>query len=432
VSAPALPVSAPRVGNIRPAASVLVLRDSPAGVQLLLMRRPERDNDFRSGACVFPGGVLDAADAAAAPWCVGLDEAEASRRLGLAEGGLAYFVAALRECFEEVGLLFVCGPAGEAVNLGAHAESLRDWRHRLHGGQATLLALCQAFDWRLDLREMAYFSHWLTPVLRPKRFDTRFFVRLAPPGQEAMPDFGEALELMWLTPDEALDPRRALKLLAVTQRTLADMRGFASARAAYAHARALRGVALHFPRPAQGRDGLQLIIEDHPAYDEIAHLDPDGRGDLRCLLRPGDVTPLSPRLWRVAGERGNAYLAADPATGEAALLDADPADAAQRQALQGLADGRRLRWCGVTTVGDAPDPALLAHWKGSVAASAGQLLRLGPQTSLRALPRPDGSRSWLLVEDGIALVPAGAGLLSEPGVTRVAPRQGFTRTTASG
>ena len=75
------------------------------------------------------------------------------------------------------------------------------------------MALCQAFDWRLDLREMAYFSHWLTPVLRPKRFDTRFFVRLAPPGQTAEPDFGEALELMWLTPTQALDPARGLKLL---------------------------------------------------------------------------------------------------------------------------------------------------------------------------------------------------------------------------
>jgi 8-oxo-dGTP pyrophosphatase MutT (NUDIX family) len=393
-------VSSARAGNIRPAASVLVLRDSPAGVELLLMRRPERDNDFRSGACVFPGGVLDASDAAAAPWCVGLDEAEANRRLGLAEGGLAYFVAALRECFEEVGLLFVCGPGGEAVDLGPHAEALRDWRHRLHGGQATLLALCQAFDWRLDLREMAYFSHWLTPVLRPKRFDTRFFVRLAPPGQEAMPDFGEALELMWLTPDEALDPQRALKLLAVTQRTLADMRGFASARAAYDHARALRGVALHFPRPAQGRDGLQMIIEDHPAYCEIAHLDPDARGDLRCVLRPGDVTQLSPRLWRVAGERGNAYLVADPDTGDGVSIGAAADDVPQRQALQSL-------------------PAQPARELG--AAAAGQVLQLGPATTLRS-----HGGGWLLEQDRVLI-----GALPQqpaappPGIDWLAPPQGF-------
>ena len=89
-----------------------------------------------------------------------------------------------------------------------------------------------------------------------------------------MPDMGEALELMWLTPDEALQPQRALKLLNVTQRTLQDMRGFASARAAYEHALALRGVALHFPRAALGRNGQRFVIESDPAYDEVAHLDP--------------------------------------------------------------------------------------------------------------------------------------------------------------
>ena len=168
-----------------------------------------------------PAACSTRSDAEAWRWCLGLDDAQASARLGLGEGGLNYFVAALRECFEEVGLLFVCRPDGSPADLGPHAQALRDWRHRLHQGQATMAALCEAFDWRLDLREMAYFSHWLTPVVRPKRFDTRFFVRLAPPQQQAMPDMGEALELMWLTPDEALDPQRALKLLAVTQRTLA-------------------------------------------------------------------------------------------------------------------------------------------------------------------------------------------------------------------
>ena len=123
-------------------------------------------------------------------------------------------------------------------------------------------------------------------MTRPKRFDTRFFVRLAPPGQQAMPDYGEALELMWLTPDEALDPQRGLKLLNVTQRTLHDMRGFASARAAFEHALALRGVALHFPRPALGRNGPRFVIESDAAYDEVARLDPDGRGDVRASWRP--------------------------------------------------------------------------------------------------------------------------------------------------
>jgi 8-oxo-dGTP pyrophosphatase MutT (NUDIX family) len=386
--------------NIRPAASVLVLRDGARGVEVLLMRRPERgDNDFRSGACVFPGGVLDAADSGAWRWCLGQDDAMASARLGLAEGGLNYFVAALRECFEEVGLLFVCQPDGSPADLARHAQALRDWRHRLHHGEATMAALCEAFDWRLDLREMAYFSHWLTPVVRPKRFDTRFFVRLAPPTQQAMPDMGEALELMWLTPDEALQPQRALKLLNVTQRTLHDMRGFSSARAAYQHALALRGVARHFPRPALARDGSQrFIIEDHPAYDEIARLDPDGRGELRCELQSGDVTQLSPRLWRVAGTARHAFMLCDPDARDCFSIGADPDDALQRRSLTSIANAL---------------PREIGR------GTPGQVLRLGPGTSLRGLVG-----GWLLEEErtliGNAQPPAEA--------EWVAPEQGFLRS----
>jgi 8-oxo-dGTP pyrophosphatase MutT (NUDIX family) len=434
-------VNAERAGNIRPAASLLVLRDGPRGVEVLLMRRPERgDNDFRSGACVFPGGVLDASDRATWPWCLGQDDQQASARLGLPEGGLDYFVAALRECFEEVGLLYVCGPAGQPVDLAPHAQSLSDWRQRLHRGEATIAALCEAFDWRLDLREMAYFSHWLTPALRPKRFDTRFFVRLAPAGQQAMPDFGEALELMWLTPDEALDPQRALKLLNVTQRTLHDMRGFGSARAAYAHALALRGVALHFPRPALGREGQRFIIEDHPAYDEVSRLDPDGRGDMRCELFPGDVVRLSPRLWRVCGERRNAYLVTDTAGIEAAVVDADPGDAAQWQALQAAAP-QGVGWLLSTGPAQAAAVAELSRrWPGArrvQAAAAGDdaLLALGSDTQLQVVALGD-QYGLRIVEETLLLVgDASAARLSaaaRQGIEWLAGARGFLQRLEDG
>jgi len=410
--------------NIRPAASVLVLRDGPCGVEVLLMRRPERgDNDFRSGACVFPGGVLDAADSAAWRWCLGQDDAQASARLGLREGGLNYFVAALRECFEEVGLLFVCRPDGSPADLAPHAEALRDWRHRLHHGQATMAALCEAFDWRLDLREMAYFSHWLTPVLRPKRFDTRFFVRLAPPAQDAMPDLGEALELMWLTPDEALQPQRALKLLNVTQRTLHDIRGFSSARVAFEHALALRGVALHFPRPALARNGQRFVIESDPAYDEVAHLDPDGRGDLRCELQPGDVQRLSPRLWRVAGASRNAYLVCDPGTGCCVVIDADPGDAVQWQALRSTATGAVRH--ELSTQADGLEAGV------GPACETGARLEIGPDTTLRLLQLAGAPGPCLLLEEERTLIGGAGGLwdqlrnLPHDRIDWLAPTQGF-------
>jgi 8-oxo-dGTP pyrophosphatase MutT (NUDIX family) len=404
-------VNTPRGANIRPAASVLVLRDGTRGVEVLLMRRPERgDNDFRSGACVFPGGVLDAGDTDTWRWCLGLDDAAASVRLGLPHGGLNYFVAALRECFEEVGLLFVCRPDGTPADLAPHTEALRHWRSRLHRGEAGIADVCEAFDWRLDLRDMAYFSHWLTPVVRPKRFDTRFFVRLAPPGQDALPDFGEALELMWLTPDEALDPQRALKLLNVTQRTLHDMRGFTSARAAYEHARALRGVALHLPRPALGRDGPRFIIESDPAYDEVAQLDPDGRGDLRCDLQPGDVTQLSPRLWRIAGTAGHAFVVSDSARSQAVLIDADAADAAQRAALQSLAL-----------------PAQHAPLSTRPSTTLPQRLQLGADCTLHVLDGGAAGLAFVVEQDGIVIAdPAWAGPAAL-GVDWLAPTRGFMR-----
>jgi 8-oxo-dGTP pyrophosphatase MutT (NUDIX family) len=415
---------------------MLVLRDGARGMQLLLMRRPDRDNDFRSGACVFPGGVLDPSDAGAQRFCFGLDDTCASARLGLPGGGLDYFVAALRECFEEVGLLFVCAVDGTAVDLRTHAEALHAWRSRLHRGEAHIAQLCAAFDWRLDLRHMAYFAHWLTPVTRPKRFDTRFFVRLAPPGQDARPDYGEALELMWLSPAEALEPQRGLKLLNVTQRVLHQLRGFAIARVAYAHALALRGVSRILPRPALGRNGARFVIQGDPAYEEVAHLDPQGRGDTRCELDPGDVVQLSPRLWRVTGAAGNAYLVVDTSRTKAALIDADVDDAAQLQALQTLAVAS-VSWLLFTRAGDAPAAALQAHWPVAQPvglALAGRPLELGTDSTLRCVPGRDGALSYLLEEEHVTvgeLAPAHPAC-TVGGIDWLAPRQGFMRRSATG
>src|SRR6186713_939543 len=89
----------------RPAATIVVVRDGAAGIEVLLSRRAD-GSDYTSGAWVFPGGIVDARDRDAHPACYGLDDAEASARLGLAQGGLDFFVAAIRESFEESGLLF--------------------------------------------------------------------------------------------------------------------------------------------------------------------------------------------------------------------------------------------------------------------------------------------------------------------------------------
>ena len=95
----------PNLIGARKAASVIVLRDSPQGPEVLMLRRAERDGDIRSGVWVFPGGVLDPVDRQLHARCVGDEDAQASARLALPQGGLDYSVAAVRECFEEAGLL---------------------------------------------------------------------------------------------------------------------------------------------------------------------------------------------------------------------------------------------------------------------------------------------------------------------------------------
>ncbi len=421
----------PRASNIRPAASVLVLRDGPRGVEVLLMRRPERgDNDFRSGMCVFPGGVLDRSDAQTRALCFGLDDAAASARLGVPGGGLDYFIAALRETFEEVGLLFACLPGGEPIDMAAHADTLRDWRSRLHRGEADIAQFCRAMDWRLDLRDTAYFAHWLTPVIRPKRFDTRFFLRVAPAGQTAMPDMGEALELMWLRPHEALDPQRGLKLLNVTQKVLHSIAGWTSARSGFDQAFALRGVRRIFPRMALGRDGPRFVVDGDAAYDEVARLDPDGRGDARCDLSPGDVTQLSPRLWRVSGVARNAYLVSDTARAEAAIIDADVADTAQLQALLLLAT-MPVQWLLFTGIDNARRAALQTYWPkalGADQALADRRLKIGADCNLSRADDAAHAKGWVLEEDAIGLGAIEGGR----GLRWLAGPQGFMRCLSTG
>jgi glyoxylase-like metal-dependent hydrolase (beta-lactamase superfamily II)/8-oxo-dGTP pyrophosphatase MutT (NUDIX family) len=327
--------------DARAAASLLLLRDGPAGLEVLMMRRAEREGDLRSGVAVFPGGVLDPRDREAHAFCVGSDDATMSRRLGLPEGGLDYAVAALRECFEEVGLLLVDAPFNAPL-----AES---GRTRLQAGQASAAELCAALGVKLDLRELVYYSHWLTPQSVPKRFDTRFFVVPAPAGQLARADMGEALETLWLTPRAALDPARGLKLLPVTQRTLQELARHADVAGAMAAARAVKEIPLTLPRVGQTAHGRRVVLPDEWPYAELARLDPEGHGECFADLRPGRAVRLSPHVLRVTapnpgvmtGPGTNTYLVG---AGDAwTVIDPGPDDAGHVQAILDSAPGRIVR-----------------------------------------------------------------------------------------
>jgi glyoxylase-like metal-dependent hydrolase (beta-lactamase superfamily II)/8-oxo-dGTP pyrophosphatase MutT (NUDIX family) len=401
--------------------------DARIAASLLLMRRAERAGDLRSGAAVFPGGVVDAGDRIAHVSCVGPDDAYFSQRLGLAVGGQDYAVAALRECFEEVGLLLACTADGAAFDVVQHEAALHAWRGQLHRGEKTVGQLCAHFGLRLDLRGLAYYSHWLTPPGVPKRFDTRFFCALAPAGQTAEADFAEALELMWLTPNAALDPERGLKLLPVTRRTLKELGRFASAAEAFAEASARRDVELVMPRVSATRKGPRILLPEDWAYEEVGRLDPTGRADVSSEIVPGRVVALSPRVLRVTapnagamtGPGTNSYFVGDPSVNRWTVIDPGPADASHVAALLGAAPGPIERILVTHTHKDhSPGAALLAAatgapvwgrhalhpmWQDESFAPQrelehGELIVLGPDASLRVHHTPGHASNHLCFE----------------------------------
>ncbi len=351
--------------NARTAASVLLLRDSSDGLEVLMLRRAEREGDMRSGAAVFPGGVLDARDRDAHLHCIGADDASASALLGVNGGGLDYLVAAVRETFEEVGLLLCEGQADLA--------KLHPWRDRLNTGQAGVAQMCQDNGLKLDLRGLVYFSHWLTPPGAPKRFDTRFFIALAPPDQVAQADLGEAVELMWLTPQAALAPERGLKLLPVTQRTLLELAASKTAAQAIAAAQARTEVRLIMPRRATSARGPRVVLPHELPYAEVGRLDPEGRADVFSDLVAGRVVRLSPRVLRVTapnpgpmtGPGTNTYLVSTPSAQigsdtEWTVIDPGPDIPAHVQALIAAAAPGRITQILVTHTHRDHSPAAQA------------------------------------------------------------------------
>jgi 8-oxo-dGTP pyrophosphatase MutT (NUDIX family) len=194
-----------------PAATLVLLRDRPGGgVECLLMRRHLKSK-FAAGDFVFPGGKIEADDNPedAPAWCRGLDVKDAARRLGLEDAprtALGYWIGAIRETFEEAGLLLATDGPGRPVALDA--ARVAEYRQACQADNRAFWSMVRMEGLRLATDRLVYFAHWITPEEQPLRFDTRFFAAPAPAGQEASGDDYEMTDLKWLTPAEAVDAQR--------------------------------------------------------------------------------------------------------------------------------------------------------------------------------------------------------------------------------
>jgi 8-oxo-dGTP pyrophosphatase MutT (NUDIX family) len=207
----------------------MLVRDDPDSqvpdLQVFVLRRTLAAV-FVAGATVFPGGAVDPADDDVAPYLVGMDEPAAARELGLESGGLARRVAAVRECFEEAGILLA-----RDRESGEPAPPLPAWRDAVNAGHATLAQVLANENLVVDARDLRVFSHWLTPLGAPRRYDTWFFVAPAPEGHEGEHDDSELVASEWVRPRDALQRFASgeIELIFPTMRSLDVLTRFASA-----------------------------------------------------------------------------------------------------------------------------------------------------------------------------------------------------------
>jgi 8-oxo-dGTP pyrophosphatase MutT (NUDIX family) len=214
---------------VRDAATVLLLRDGDDGLEVFMLRR-NLESEFVGGHYVFPGGAVDPDDRHddLGSVCQGRTDDDASRRLGIDGGGLAFWVAAIRESFEEAGVLLAYGPDGELMRLDDAVTAARFETHRrtVDRGERRLVDVCAEERLRLAVDGMHYFGHWITPDGAPRRYDTRFFIAAAPAKQTPLHDDREVIANLWVRPGDALDRAKAGELMMLPP-TIASLRAIA-------------------------------------------------------------------------------------------------------------------------------------------------------------------------------------------------------------
>ena len=215
------------------AATVLLVRDSKnEGIEVFLVERASKANF--GGAFVFPGGKVDPEDGLDNMEAIttGSSDQELSNILGEDKGGLAYWVACIRECFEEAGILIAYREDGSPFDPSDSEERQRfvDYRNRLNAGEAVIEQMCQTEKLTLATERLAYLAHWITPKIEKRRYTTRFFIAISPSGQEGLHDGSESVNSLWIKPEEALEQQKEGKLLLImpTIKNLESICGYAN------------------------------------------------------------------------------------------------------------------------------------------------------------------------------------------------------------
>lgn len=210
----------------RAAATILLLRENGEQLEIFLQKRNPKAT-FVGGVHVFPGGKVDNQDFDFPQELLSLPSQEAP--ILNQTGGLPSVIAAIRECFEEAGVLIARNKNNETFNVPqSQLEKFEQHRRAVLEQELTFAEFCRQEDIILALDEMAYISRWITPEISPMRFDTHFFVAPMPAQQTGIHDGYESIESVWMTPTTALTKQRSgeIDLILPTIRSLEQIEAF--------------------------------------------------------------------------------------------------------------------------------------------------------------------------------------------------------------
>lgn len=235
---------------VKPAATVMLIRDRDAGgIEVFMMRRTTKAA-FAGGMYVFPGGAVDAEDS-------------------------SYEIAAIRECFEEAGVLLARNESGSFPRFDdpVLASRFNDYRHDVHEGRRSMTSVLREEGLTPSTDELHWVSHWVTPFGEIRRFDTRFFVTATPDDQEPLHDDKELVDSLWVAPPEALSrsTRGELLMLPPTTVNLQFLADHDSVSSALLSAQSIGQPTKILPKVRLKEDGRMdaLLMPGDPGYDDI-------------------------------------------------------------------------------------------------------------------------------------------------------------------
>lgn len=286
--------------GLRDAATVVLARDSSEGnFEIYLMRRASKQA-FMGGAYVFPGGVLDEEDCYPdlLRYAAGITPEKARTALQEdipAEKAVGLYFCAIRETFEESGILLAYSSSGNVITFSGDEQSEKrfsGYRREIYDKKLTLAGLAEKENLIYALDIMIPYADWMTPEFETRRFNARFFLARVPAGQNPVHDAHEMTEAIWLSPLKALEKNGngEIKLMPPTLKTIEELSGYKSIDMLFQAARGRRILPI-LPHAFSAGEEFGVMLPHDPEYNIPEYRQPHRPGETsRMVMRGGKWT----------------------------------------------------------------------------------------------------------------------------------------------